>query len=232
MTGETLDIDVADVNLGIRNEPIELTGDIVTITGPPDSGKTNLARYMLQLPEYARHLVYDPLFGFDPEVYNVIRPPKLAYKYRRYEEGNPELNKATDRFVLGPEPEKRPAYFAIDEAPRLLPNHKDAGPAVGELSDYNAHIDLGRGEQGIGVWLMGQRFAAMNSHFENKATHNFVMGYKGKNDRETLKEIHPAAPKVLDAVKQVDRFGFIYVGKNNTLRAFTRVEEVGEKAGI
>lgn len=204
---------------------IKLKNNIVTFTGPPDSGKSNLVKYMLTLDQYQRHLVYDPLFGFDPEQHNVIRPPSTETKWRRYEAGNPELNEAVDKFVLGPPPDQRPHYFIVDEAGRLLPNQKPEGSAMGELNDFNAHY-------GISLWIIGQRMAQLNSDLKNKATHHFVMGYKGRNDRKALEDLHKDLPEALDEIKAQDPYGFAYTGPNNTLMTFKSVEEVGTKAGL
>jgi len=209
----------------VVEDKITLKGEIVTFTGPPDSGKSNLVKYLLTLDMYASHLVYDCFFGFDPEKHNVIRPPNKDNKWRRYEHGNPELNRGVDEFVLGPPPSKRPEIFTVDEVGRLLPEGKPEGEAMGELNDFNAHY-------GIGVWLIGQRHTQMNSDFENKATHHFVMGYSGKNNKRNLKDLHENAVEALDRIKEIDPYGFIYVGPNNTLRAFTSVPEVGEKGMV
>lgn len=199
---------------------MKLENSIVTITGPPDSGKSNLVKYMLSLPQYRSHLVFDPLYGFDPDIHNVIRPPDKSTKYRRYEEGNRELNKAADDWVINSPEGKRPKYFIVDEAGRLLPNKKPEGPAMGELNDFNAHY-------GVSVWLLGQRFQQINSDFKNKATHHFVMGYKGKNDRRYLKDIHGQLPSYLD---DTSRYGFSYVGPNGSIFNFEPVEKMGEKS--
>lgn len=204
---------------------IELADNIVTFTGPPDSGKSNLVKYMLTLDAYQSHLVYDPLFGFDPEEHNVIRPPDQSTKWRRYESGNPELNRAVDQFVIAKDDKPRPSYFIIDESGRLLPMGKPEGSAMGDLNDFNAHY-------GISVWVIGQRLAQINTDFENKATHHFVMGYKGKNDRQALKDLHTDLPDALDSIKARDPYGFAYTGPNNDLRTFKAVPEVGSKAGL
>jgi hypothetical protein len=206
-------------------EDINLRGKITVITGPPDSGKSNLVKYLLTLPAYRRHLVYDPMFGFDAKTHNVIRPPNNQHKYRRYEKGNEELNHAADKFVLSPEKSQRPSYFVVDEAGRLLPNQKDEGPAIGEINDFNAHY-------GIGLWVVGQRLAQINSDLENKAVHHFVCGYMGKNDKQTLRQYHEDAPEALDNIKSQDPFGFIYIGANGQLRQFKSVPEVGSKGQL
>jgi len=200
---------------------IKLRRNIVTFTGPPDSGKSNLVKWLLRQNQYRRHLVYDPLWGFNPEEVNVIRPPDKSTKYRRYEAGNPELNNAVDNLVLV-EQEKRPHYFIVDEAGRLLPNRKDEGSAMGELNDFNAHYD-------ISLWIVGQRMAQLNTDLKNKATHHFVMGYKGANDRDALRDLHADLPDALDKAKSVDPYAFAYTGPNNTLRVFRSVPEVGTK---
>jgi len=200
---------------------IRLKNEIATFTGPPDSGKSNLVKYLLRLPEYRRHLVYDSLFGYDPDELNVIRPPSRETKWRRYKEGNPELNQAVDRFVLT-ERENRPHYFIVDEAGRLLPNQKPEGEAMGELNDFNAHY-------GISVWVIGQRFAQINSDFTNKATHHFVMDYKGRNDKRALRDINEDLP---EAIEETSRYGFVYSGKGGDLIKFGPVGEVGKKGRL
>jgi hypothetical protein len=207
-------------------DQIEMVDNIVTFTGPPDSGKSNLVKYLLRQDPYANHMVYDPLFGFDEERLNVIRPPDTSTKWRRYEEGNPALNQAVDEFVLRKDEAKRPEYFVIDESGRLLPMGKPEGSAMGELNDFNAHY-------GIGVWLIGQRLAQLKTDFENKATHHFVMGYKGKNDRQALKDLHRDLPEAIDRAKQKwGEFAVAYTGPNNTLMTFPPVPETGEKGGL
>lgn len=208
---------------------ISLHRDITVIIGPPDSGKSNLAKYLLSLDPYKRHLVYDPLFGFDPDDYNVIRPPTNDYKWRRYELGNPELNKAVDKFVWDTKPKFRPEYLVVDEAARLLPLSQDEGPAMGNVSDFNAHIDLGNGHMGMGLWLLCQRFAQLNTDLENKATHYFIMGFGGKNDRQAIKKIHP---DIIDYIQDLEEYEFVYVGPNGVIRKFGPVDKMGEKAKI
>ncbi len=207
---------------------ISLNRDFVVIVGPPDSGKSNLAKWLLSQPEYARHLVYDPLYGFDSQDYNVVRPPTQDYKYRRYEEGNEELNIAVDKFILDTQPSMRPAYFVIDEAARLLPNGKPEGPAMGNLNDFNAHIDLGNG-QGLSVWLLCQRLAQLNTDMENKTNHFFFMGYSGKNDKRAIEDIDP---KIIELLQTTSKYGFVYAGPNGVRQKFEPVDKMGEKSKI
>lgn len=200
--------------------PVDLHNQITIVVGPPDSGKSNFIKYLLSLPEYQRHLVYDPLFGFDPDVHNVVRPPDKSTKYRRYDEGNPELNKAVDKFVLT-DRESRPHYFAIDECGRLLPNGQYEGSAMGDLNDFNAHHD-------IGVILIGQRLAQINSDFENKATRYFILGYSGKNDRRALRDVHGGVPDYVDASEQ---FAPTYVRvSSNDIINLNKPPEMGGKS--
>ena len=209
-----------------RRRSISLKDKIVTFTGPPDSGKSNLVRYLLTLPEYRNHLIYDPLFAFDPEEYSVIRPPDRSTKWRRYEDGNRDLNEAVDRFVLDVPPQLRPDYFVVDEAGRLLPNNKPEGAAMGELNDFNAHL-------GISLWIVGQRFQQLNSDLKSKATHHFVMGYKGQNDKNYLRNYHEDAPAALDEVKaEHGTYGFVHIGPNGALNKIPPVPKVGEKAEL
>lgn len=199
---------------------IELADNFVVVVGPPDTGKSNLVKHLLRLDEYRKHLVWDPLYGFDPEEVHVVRPPTKAYRYRRYEEGNPELNKAVQKFVLDQTPTKRPDYLVIEECGRMLPNGQPEGPAIGELNDYNAHY-------GVSVWLLGQRLAQINTDLENKATHYFVTGFQGKNDKQAFRDIHEELPERLEEAKKEDPYAFAYAGSNGVLRIFESVPVTG-----
>jgi len=202
--------------------PIDLANKITVVTGPPDSGKSTFVKWLLGRPEYASHLIYDPMFGYPTDSHNAIRPPTQQTKYRRYEHGNPELNEAVDRFVLVDE-DKRPDYFAIDESGRLLPNQQPEGSAMGELNDFNAHY-------GIGVIVIGQRLAQINSDFENKATRYFCMGVSGKNDRRTLESVHEDFPEYVEASEQ---YGPTYVRiDDNSICNFGPPPMTGSKAGL
>ena len=199
---------------------IKLEDKIACFVGPPDSGKTSLARYLLTLPEYRSHLIYDPLGGFDPELFNVVRPPKET-KYRRYQEGNPELNHAVDRFITGVEPKLRPRYFVVDEAGRLLPNGKPEGGAVGEINDFNAHLNLG-------LWIIGQRLQQLNSDLKNKATYYFITGYSGKNDKNYLDDIHEEASNYVN--NQKSRYDFTLIGPNGQIDNYKSIDPMERDA--
>lgn len=203
---------------------IRTEGKMVCVFGPPDSGKSNLAKYVFSRKEYRRHMIYDPLYGWDPEKYNLIRPPSRASRYRRYEAaGNDELNKAVDNYILDSPPGGRPKYFAIDEAARLLPNGKDPGGAMLDLLDFNAHYN-------VSVWFLAQRPAQLNTDAENKSAYYFVLGFQGKNDRDALKSIHADLPARLEAAKrEFGAFAGVVVGPNNSIAPFRPVPEMGAK---
>ena len=110
--------------------------------------------------------------------------------------------------------------FRSDEAGRLLPNHKDEGGPMGELNDFNEHY-------GVGVWLLAQRHTQINTDFENKATHHFITGYKGKNDKRNLDDLHENAQEYVDAQSE---YGFTYIGPNGKIQNFAAIEPFGEKS--
>lgn len=200
---------------------VEVGRAMCCIYGPPDSGKSNLAKWFFRRDDFRSHLVYDPLYGWDSDTYNLVRPPARESRYRRYEEeGNDELNLAVERFILDREPENRPAYFVIDEAGRLLPNQKDPGSAMSDLIHFNSHF-------GVGVWYIAQRPSELNTDAESKSLYYFVMGYRGRSDRRALRDIHSALPDLLDRAKdELGDYAGVAVGPNRRIAPFLPVENV------
>lgn len=201
---------------GIRLlDRIDVGRSMCCVFGPPDSGKSNLAKYIFSRKDFRSHLVYDPLYGWDEEEYNLVRPPESAPEYRRYEEsGNDHLNAAAERFILDHPEEDRPNYLVVDEAGRLLPNQKNPGSAMSDLIHFNAHYN-------VGVFYIAQRPSELNTDAESKSLYTFVMGYRGRSDRRTLKEIHSELPAVLEKAKdELGPYAGAVVGPNRRIAPF------------
>lgn len=197
---------------------VEVGRNMVCIFGPPDSGKSTLAKWLFQRDDFRSHLVFDPLYGWDSERYNLIRPPEGA-RYRRYEHGNEELNAAVDRFVLDQPPRQRPAYLVIDEAGRLLPSQQPPGESMSDLLHFNAHLN-------VGVFYISQRPAELNTDAESKSLYYFILGYSGRTDRRALRDLHGDAPDLLDHAKDsYGEYAGVVIGPNRRIAAFPPVPD-------
>ncbi len=202
---------------------IKFSGNIVCVFGPPGSGKTNWMKWLFRRNAYSRHIIYDPMHEYDPNRYNVARPPRST-AYRRYETGNDELNKTVDELIMASPPAIRPRYFVIDEANRLLPNNKPPGEAAQDLIDFNRHY-----EPGITLFALCRRPAQINTDLENLASYYVCFGYQGKNDRRAYGDIHV---DLVDALDEKDRYGPVVVGQDNEISTFEPVDYLGETPTI
>lgn len=193
---------------------LRLRDSIITVFGPPGSGKTNFMKWLLRQPQYRRHIVFDPMKEYDSGEYNVYRPSG-----RRYDDGgNAELNDLIDDMVISAEEAVRPRFVVVDEANRTIPNRKDPGPAVADLIDFNRHF-------ATSLVAVARRPSQLNTDLENLSNHIFVFGGRGKNDYRSYSDTHRDLPQALEEKEQYQP---VYVSSEGDLRIFDSVPNLGE----
>lgn len=199
---------------------LELAEQIVTVLGPPDSGKTNFVKNVFSLEPYRRHWIYDPLREYDGREYNVVRPSN-----RRYDGGNEELNATIDDAIMAAPESLRPRYFVIDEANRTVPNKKEPGEAVQDMIDFNTHF-----APGIGLWAVARRPAQLNTDLMELYDEMFVFGLRGRNDRRTYKDM--VGEELVELLDEKEKYEFVHVDGEGDCTLFEPCEYQGEKVKI
>lgn len=199
---------------------LELAEQIVTVLGPPDSGKTNFVKKIFSLAPYRRHWIYDPLREYDGGSYNVIRPSN-----RRYDGGNEELNAVIDDAIMAAPETLRPRYFVVDEANRTIPNKKEPGEAVQDMIDFNTHF-----APGIGFWAVARRPAQLNTDLMELYDEMFVFGLRGRNDRRTYRDM--VGEELVELLDQKEKYEFVHVDGEGDCTLFEPTENLGEKVKI
>ena len=144
---------------------LDLKGRRFAILGLQGSGKTVLAKWILK--HYPRHLVYDPLKEYVG--FNRYLPQHRAYTYSAIEEINLAIQKLVFKNV------GKLDLFIIDEANRYCPTRRPLPDSVGQLNDFNRHMNLGFG-------VIARRPVQLQTDLVELAHDLFIFRLKGKND--------------------------------------------------
>jgi hypothetical protein len=151
---------------------MDLKGRRFALLGLQGSGKTVNAKWILK--HYPRHLVYDPLkeyVGFN----------RYLPDYREYSlEALAEINTAIQKLVF--DKQGQLDLFVIDEANRYCPTRRPLPETVGQINDFNRHMNLGFG-------VIARRPVQLNTDLIELAHDLFIYRLKGKNDIAYLDEL-------------------------------------------
>jgi len=176
---------------------MDLKGRRFALLGLQGSGKTVNAKWILR--HYPRHLVYDPLkeyVGFN----------RYLPTYREYSlEAIAEINAAIQRFIF--EKEGKLDLFVIDEANRYCPTRRPLPETIGQINDFNRHMNLGFG-------VIARRPVQLHTDLIELAHDLFIYRLKGKNDIAYLNELSDGLG---EAVLSLQPYHFVHV---NELRDF------------
>lgn len=140
---------------------IDLRNKRAVIFGLPDSGKSMLAKSIIQ--SQPSHVVYDPMGEYDG--WNNYVPEDRHSKI--------ELDEFVSKYVIP----RRPKLFVLDEANKYVePKPSRIPRALADLNDFSAHSDI--------AWMMiARRPAQFHTDIVELAHYVFAFGLPGKNDR-------------------------------------------------
>lgn len=203
---------------------IEIFGKIVCVFGHPDTGKTNFLRWLLSLPQYRRHCIFDPVKDYPTGDYTVYRPDS---RYHSSEGGqaDKELNELVDKLINDVGKSLRPRVVVVDEANRPLAHGQPLPPAVRDIIDFNTHYD----PPITFVTACRRPAGQMNAEVIELATEFFILSAGGKNDRSHYANIHVDLP---DALEAKGEFEVAYAKKGGKCGIFSPVKDMGEKGRI
>jgi DNA helicase HerA-like ATPase len=170
---------------------MDLKGRRFAVFGLQGTGKTNYAKWVLQ--HYPRHLVYDPLKDY--QGFNRYLPANRSYTLAAIE----EINTVVDRLVF--KNVGKLDLFVIDEANRYCPNKRILPAKIGELNDFNRHMNLGFG-------IVARRPVQLNTDLVELAHDLFIFRLKGKNDIAYLDSL---VDGLGNAVLSLPRYHFVHV---------------------
>lgn len=140
---------------------INLANKRAVIVGPPGSGKTVLARHILNMTR--QHIVWDPLQDY--------------IGYNRYQPTNPHSKTEADQFIRKAVIGFKPRLFVFEEANNIIePKPKPLPPAIREMNDWSRHY-------GISWIVMARRPVQLHTDVVELATFIFAFRLTGKNDR-------------------------------------------------
>jgi hypothetical protein len=172
---------------------MDFKGRRFALLGLQGSGKTVNAKWILK--HYPRHLVYDPLKEY--QGFNRYLPTYRNYSF----ESIAELNTAVQKLVFD-----RPNQldlFVIDEANRYCPNMRSLPDIIGQLNDFNRHMNIGFG-------VIARRPVQLNTDLIELAHDLFIYRLKGKNDIAYLNDL---ADGLGEAVLSLQPFHYVHVNE-------------------
>lgn len=144
---------------------MDLKGRRFALLGLQGSGKSVNAKWILR--HYPRHLVYDPLKEYVG--FNRYLPAHRDYSL----ESIAEINAVVQKLVFANQ--GKLDLFVIDEANRYCPTRRPLPETIGQINDFNRHMNLGFG-------VIARRPVQLNADLIELAHDLFIYRLKGKND--------------------------------------------------
>lgn len=151
---------------------MRLIGRHVAVFGLKNTGKSNLVQYLLSMPQYQGHLVYDLC-----QEHSALN--RYVPSHRRGSEAEEELEEVAARTVTNQDREMRPDVFAVEEVSRFCSPQSQPPPAVYELVDLARHYRTG-------LLTVARRPAQVHADLVDLADTVIYFRLKGKNDRRAL----------------------------------------------
>ena len=178
---------------------IDITDKRFVIIGLPGSGKTTLARHILNSSE--RVIVYDPMSEYQG--------------YRRYVPNDPHSIEELDDFIVRVVARYKPDIFMLDEANRYIQPKPNRLPrAVADMVDVSRHW-------GVAWGAIARRPSQLHTDILELAHFGFVFNLSGKNDRRALDNWYAGLG---DAVASLPPYHFAVVESGKGFEVHTPVE--------
>lgn len=203
---------------------IELKGQIICVFGLPNTGKSNMLRWLLRRPPYRRNLIIDPVRDYPPGDYGLVFRP--SSRQHSSDGGNceKEVDEVIDMMINRTEAKFRPKFVVIDEANRVLKNNQPIPPALADLIDFNTHYS-----PPVSLICACRRPAKLHTNIREIANHFFILSSGGKNDNRSYGNIASELPDVLD---RKEPYEIAHVDSYRRVSVFSPVENMGEKGRI
>lgn len=160
----------------------------VAVFGLKKTGKSNLVQYLMRMPQFGGHLVYDvtrehaPLKTYQPT-------------HRRGDEAREELDEVLGRMVTRQDRDMRPDVVVVEEASRFCSPRRAPPPAMYDLLDLARHYRTG-------LVTVARRPAQVHSDLTELSDTLIIFRLTGKNDYRALNDIVDGLGDVVRALPE------------------------------
>lgn len=180
---------------------IDLRDKRFVIIGLPGSGKTTLAKHILQ--SNSRHIVYDSMSEYAG--------------FRRYIPDDAHSVAELDRFISDTVIRYKPDLFMLDEANRYIqPKPNRLPQAVADMVDVSRHWRVAWG-------AIARRPTQIHTDIIELAHYGFIFNLSGRNDKRALENWYTGLG---DAVANLPKYHFAVVESGVGFHIHRPVREV------